>query len=139
MEQKQTCRDLAPTRLRERMKDITRLWESYKEDPEAEVEGLDLWDEYGLSLTAKVDEQTRETFLCFLLGTGGPHDEIKFYVSSLGECYRLTYLYADWFDCYELEVADTGHKGTLLDIFEDWRESGTVDHLIKELRKELRK
>ena len=45
-----TCKARINEHYKGRIEDIRQLWEAYKVNPEAEVEDLGVWNEYGLCL-----------------------------------------------------------------------------------------
>lgn len=103
-------------------------------DEDGNVPDLGNLNEYGLS----VDYVTRGTFrhqpegfLRYQLSTGGPGDEFRFFLGADHEPYRVEYWFLDWFDgaSRRLHGAD---RALLLDIFEDWKDCGMVEHWIEE-------
>jgi len=115
------------------MDDIKRLWEAYQRGEE-EVEDLGSFHEYGLSFDyvapGTFGDDQREGYFRYQLSWGGPSDEFRFYVSGPDyDVYRVEYWFLDWFDGSHITVTDSQ---VLLEIFEFFKECGTVEHQYRE-------
>jgi len=89
---------------------------------------------YGLSYTEYSREYKYGGFLCWLLSGGGPSDEFQFYIAPDYSLIRVEYRYKDWFD--GAAVVLTGDDEELLEeIFNDFKECGTVEYIMNEWRK----
>ena len=105
------------------------VWDTIQEEME------ERYHEFGLCL----DYQTPNEgggYLCFLISTGGPHEEIRFYLDALLHCYRITFVLKDWGDHAEVEI-----KGdellTAEGMFRDWEECETVSGLVEQAKSSL--
>jgi len=67
-----------------------------------------------------------QAFFRYQLSTGGPGDEFRFYVNPDLTCYQIEYWFLDWFDGANQTLYDTD-KSLLMEIFEFFRECGTVE------------
>lgn len=92
----QTCEDRIDEQLNGRVSDIgatlrkiDKLQNKNKWNKAEEVEQT-LWE-------LPLDVETTKV-MTVLLSTGGPHDEIRFYLDSDNEVTRIEYVYKDWFD-----------------------------------------
>jgi hypothetical protein len=79
----------------DRLKDIKKLLNMYKKDPDAYDSDLGNLNEYGLSLD-KNSEKGEPTYYAWVLSTGGPGDEFRFYVNEDKDTYKIEFWYYDW-------------------------------------------
>ena len=104
-----------------RIEDIRQLWEAYKVNPEAEVEDMGTWSEYGLCLdyvAPRTFRDQRRGYLRYQISTGGPGDEFRFYMSEDLTLTRVEYWFLDWFDGAHITLSGT--RLTLLNELWDW-------------------
>lgn len=76
--------------------------------------------EYGLSFEWRDGRDAWSPgFHAFVLSTGGPHEELRFYGDVSGHVYRIEFYLADWFDGASVDVTDWDAARMLLDDFTD--------------------
>jgi len=80
---------------KDRLKDIRKLLDLYKRDPDAYDDNLGNLNEYGLSLD-KNSEKGEPTYYAWVLSTGGPGDEFRFYTNENRDVYKIEFWYYDW-------------------------------------------
>ena len=122
-----TCEQRIETQLAGTLHDIDAMWQAEQEGNEEGPEDLGSIWEYGLHL----DYQKPDTglgYLCWLLMTGGPHAEFRFYLDADLDCYKVKYVFQDWYDSAERTVWQPANEN-LLDFFSYLRECGTVEDL----------
>lgn len=138
MVEQKKCKEQVGEHLKGRMEDITRLWELYKNDPEASDPDLGSWNEYGLSfdyVAPGTFTDQRKGYFRYQLSWGGPSDEFRFYVGPEFKPYRIEYWFMDWFDGARRVL--TGKRFDLLnEIFEDLKDCGTVEAEFKKAMEE---
>ena len=76
--------------------------------------------EYGLCLDYVEGDQTKSGYIRFILSTGGPADEIRFYLGWNGGLVYAEYWCLDWFDGASIDVA---HDSVIQDLY-NWLEAG---------------
>lgn len=81
-------------------------------DPETweEFEALGSFHNYGLDFSWVEPTRDDAGHYCYLLCTGGPHEELNFYGNG-----GIEFVYKDWFDCAELGVTDSAYARELRD------------------------
>lgn len=98
-----SCKERWRSEKNGRMADIRKLWQSYQDDPEAEVDDLGNLFEYGLGF----DYVNRDTFddqprgyWRWQFSWGGPSDEVRFYADGPDATTpdKIEYVFMDWFD-----------------------------------------
>jgi hypothetical protein len=70
------------------------------EDPEESCDEIreaasDALDQYGLCLDGHAPDDA-PSYFAWVLCTGGPHEEIRFYVNALKHTYSISFVYKDW-------------------------------------------
>jgi len=76
--------------------------------------------EYGLSFEWCEGRDAQSSgFHAFVLSTGGPHEEIRFFSDASGHVYKITFYLADWFDSAAVDVTDFEAAQMLRDDFEE--------------------
>jgi hypothetical protein len=124
-DKRQRCKDLVRAHYRSRMTDIRTLWEAYKADPEASVEDLGTWNEYGLCFdyVAKgTFTDQKRGFFRYQISCGGPQDEFRFFVDEQLDIDRIEYWYLDWFDGAKIIVRADSDVALWDEIWLDWKE-----------------
>lgn len=127
------CRERVVDRLRGRIEDLKVLWKAYCNGDE-EVEDLGNIYEYGLSfdyVPVGTFNDQEEGYFRYQLSWGGPSDEFRYFVDYDGEIYRIEYWFLDWFDGAK-KVLNGENYSLLNEIFDWFKECGTVDHVYKE-------
>ena len=67
------------------------------EDPDEISESAsDALDQYGLCLDGHAPDDS-PSYFAWVLSTGGPHEEIRFYVNAKKHTYAISFVYKDWF------------------------------------------
>ena len=109
------------------------LYEHFQEAED--LGGCEAYQQYGLSLDyVEWDEEHQYgDFICWLLSTGGPGDEFNFYTTMNGHLRWVEYRYKDWFDGAGQTLKGTDEK-LLREIFEDFRECGVIDNILRKHR-----
>ena len=129
------CKERLAENYKGRIDDIRTLWEAYKTDPEAQVEDLGTWNEYGLCLDYVAPGTFREQrrgYLRYQISTGGPGDEFRFYMAEDLTLTRVEYWFLDWFDGAHKTIRSGADFDLLAEIYEDWKDVETVKHLIEQ-------
>ena len=79
-----TCKERVNAQAESRLEDLRAMWEAEQNGVEPDDEDLGPLNEYGLDFSYQApDEQTPEGYFCYLLSTGGPHEEFRFYMSFI--------------------------------------------------------
>lgn len=118
MAKDKTCRERWAEHKNGRIRDIRKLWKLYlagNDDGDPEVGTL---ADYGLSFDYYQPEDGAAGHFVWLLSTGGPGDELRFYASPDFRLIRAEYVFLDWFDGHARRL--TGRDVALL--AEIWRE-----------------
>lgn len=92
------------------------------------------FNEYGLSfdyVSPNTFENQKRGYFRYQLSWGGPSDEFRFYCDENLEPVEIEYWFLDWFDGAHLTLAGRDNE-LLLEIFEDFRETGTVQAKLDE-------
>jgi hypothetical protein len=122
-----TCDQRIESSLAMQLRCIEAMWQAEQEGNEDGAEGLGtIWD-YGLHLDYQKPEGG-PGYLCWLLMTGGPHAEFRFYLDADLDCYSIEYSYQDWFDGATRLVLRPDSEN-LHEFFDYLKECGTVEHL----------
>lgn len=91
------------------------------------------WAEYGLDLSyiaPDVAEDRKRGYICFLLSTGGPHEEFRFYMDENLNVTHVDFHHMNWFDGAKIQVRGK-HLATMTEIYNDWKETETIKYLIE--------
>jgi hypothetical protein len=85
----------------ELLSDECALPEFDPEDPEESCDEIreaasDALDQYGLCLDGHAPDDS-PSYFAWVLSTGGPHEEIRFYVNAKKHTYAISFVYKDWF------------------------------------------
>ncbi len=127
------CKERVSAELRGRIKDIRKLWKMNCEDPEKYDEDLGNFNEYGLNFDyvppGTFKGQGRGYFR-YELSWGGPADEFRFFTNPDFSAYRIEYCFFDWFDGAR-KILKGQNYDLLAEIFEDFRDCGTVEHVYR--------
>lgn len=128
-----SCEQRVNDHMEGRLEDLREIWEKRFED--LSDEDRDYWDNqyynYGLSFDYVVPntfEDQEEGYFEYLISWGGPSDMFRFYVNPDFSCYKVEYRFHDWFDGAGRTLYNDDEK-LLLEIWEDLREIGTVEHV----------
>jgi len=100
MSETETCRKRWKSNKDGRIRDIRKLWKLYlagDDEGDPEIGSL---NDYGLSFDFAPSSATGCGFFRWQLSTGGPGDELRFYVSPDLGLGRVEYWFLDWFDGY---------------------------------------
>ena len=128
------CKERIGAELRGTMKDLRKLWKTNCEDPEKYDEDLGNFNEYGLAFDyvppGTFGKQKRGYFR-YQLSWGGPSDEFRFFTNPDFSVYRIEYWFMDWFDGAK-KILKGRDYDLLAEIFEDFRDCGTVEHVYRE-------
>ena len=76
--------------------------------------------EFGLCLDYVEGSQTESGYFRYVLSTGGPADEIRFFVGWNGGIVYAEYWFLDWFDGAHIDVA---HDSVVQELY-NWLEAG---------------
>ena len=100
------------------------------EDPDEIREAAsDALDQYGLCLDGHAPDDA-PSYFAWVLCTGGPHEEVRFYVNALKKPYSISFVYKDWgtFDEKILTRAEHAWAWDVADRFQDWFEMADFDY-----------
>lgn len=130
-EQVKPCSDRVGPHWESRKEDLDALLDPDEAEPETlKALGQDPEDptlaEYGLAfdyVPAGTYDDQGDGYFRYQLSSGGPSDEIRFYVSLDLRMYRAEYWFLDWFDGAHLDVTE---DPTALAVWEWFQESGAV-------------
>lgn len=134
MEKERTCAEKVRGAYRSRMADIKRLWNLYKKDPEARTRDGAQWNEYGLSfdyVPAGTFNHQKHGFFRYQISYGGPSEEFRFYSDEQLNLTSCNFHFLDWFDGASVKVTGRNLE-TWLEIWEDFRDCETLQHLMKQ-------
>jgi hypothetical protein len=113
--QKKTCADLINQSWENRKADLDALYGQNGIKEWLTDNGYDATDddaatqaacEYGLSFEYVPAYGMQPDYFRFLLMTGGPHAEIRFYVTQGKRVAKIEYHYADWFDGATIDITE---------------------------------
>ena len=133
----ESCKDKVAGELRDRLKDIRKLWNMYQRDTEAYDDELGNFSDYGLCFdyVAKgtFEDQDRSYFR-YQLSWGGPSDEFRFYVDEDLVPYEIEYWFLHWYDGASKTLKGKDYH-LMGDIFDDFKGMGLVQSLLDKVRK----
>lgn len=128
------CKDKVGAALQGRFEDIEKLWNLWKEDSEAYDPDLGNFNEYGLAFDYVAPDtfnEQKQGYFRYQISYGGPSEEFRFFTDENFRPYKIEFWYLDWFDGAKKVL--TGKKlGLMQEIFEDFKECGTVEHVFKQ-------
>jgi hypothetical protein len=86
-------------------------------------------DLYGLCLDGHAPTDA-PSYFAWVLCTGGPHQEVRFYVNALKKTYSISFVYQDWFTFSEKILTRAEHDWAweVAARFEDWFEMADFDY-----------
>ena len=90
--------------------------------------------EYGLSfdyVAPGTFTDQNQGYFRYQISWGGPSEEFRFFVNPDFSCYRIEFWYLDWHDGASVTLADDD-ESLLMQIFDDFRDCGTVEHVYRE-------
>lgn len=129
-----TCKGKIGAALQGRFEDIEKLWNLWKEDSEAYDPDLGNFAEYGLAFDYVAPETFNDQqrgYFRYQISYGGPSEEFRFFTDENFRPYKIEFWYLDWFDGAKKVL--TGKKlGLMQEIFKDFKECGTVEHVFKQ-------
>ena len=132
-QEQKTCQQRVKENMDGRVSDLRTLLDLYRKDPEANDEELGNFNEYGLAfdyvLASTFDDQ-EEGYFRYQLSWGGPSDEFRFFTDAEFNCYKIEYWFLDWYDGARLPLYGE-NRLLLLDIFSDFKDCGTLEHVFK--------
>jgi hypothetical protein len=134
MEDQKKCKGLVRKSYRNRMDEITKLWNLYKKDCEASDPDLGTWNEYGLCFdyVAKgTFTDQRRGYFRYQISWGGPSEELRIYADESLDIDRIEFWYLDWFDGAKVNV--TGKPLEVWqEIWEDFKGMDLLEMKMKE-------
>lgn len=126
-----SCEDRVENNLKSRLEDLRRLWDTYREDPEAYDEEVESnLDEYALSfdyVPPETFQDQPEGFFRYQLSTGGPGDEFRIFTNPDFTVHRIEYWFLDWFDGAS-RTLDGDQYLTIKDIYDYLFLESTASH-----------
>lgn len=119
-----TCRQRWATQKNGRIRDLEKLWPLCTSGDETPDPDLGTLDEYGLDFEFVPADSKGCGYFRWLLSTGGPADEFRFYTSADLGIDRIEYWFLDWYDGHGRALVGTDFA-LLLEIWGDYfRECG---------------
>ena len=122
------CKERVGKELKERIKDIRKLWRLYINGDEDGDPDLGTFNEYGLSfdyVAPNTFKKQRKGYFRYQLSLGGPSDEFRFYTNPDFSVYKIEYWFLDWFDGAKI-ILKGGYERLLTKIFEDFKDCGII-------------
>jgi hypothetical protein len=158
-----TCEDKVERSLDSRIEDIRILWQAdkmglesvadlekedyedflqeamvdYIEPEDFDPEDYGSFNEYGLCfdwVSSDTFKDQEQGFFRYQISYGGPSEEFRFFVDADLVCYRIEFWYLDWFDGAHRTLTSPD-KDVMMEIFEMFKECGTLEHLLEEERR----
>jgi hypothetical protein len=132
-----SCLERVDEQFEGRMEDLHKLWDAYNAGEE-EVEDLGNIYDYGLAfdyVPAETFNDQEQGFFRYQLSWGGPGDEFRFYVDPDMHLYKIEYWFLDWGDG-AMKHPKGKDKELMEEIFEWFRETGTVERALKDATEE---
>ena len=138
-ERNESCADRIAEHMASRIDDIRNLWNEphSNEDGYAYKDGYEALNEYGLSFEYRTGADGDPAYFIWLLSTGGPHEEFRFYVNPDYTLYKIEFAFLDWYDgatspVYDFRTKDKPESDYNL-LKEIWHEffcvGGETEHL----------
>jgi hypothetical protein len=135
VEHKLSCADIVPYAMENRLNEMQEMWDVFcgNEKPTDEITE-ESFHEYGLSFEYVDDGDDDNNYFCYLISTGGPSEEIRFYCykSHFGQWVfsEAEFVYLDWFESAS-EMITGNHLHFVQELFEYFNEIGTLDEEFK--------
>jgi hypothetical protein len=135
VEHKLSCADIVPYAMENRLNEMQEMWDVFSgnENPTDEITE-ESFHEYGLSFEYVDDGDDDNNYFCYLISTGGPSEEIRFYCykSHFGQWVfsEAEFVYLDWFESAS-EMITGNHLLFVQELFEYFNEIGTLDEEFK--------
>ena len=131
MERQVTCKERVRGYYRARMDDLGKLWAAYQ-DGKPDIPDLGSIFDYGLCFDYVAPGTFRDQkrgFFRYQISYGGPQDEFRFFCDETRTPVKVEYWFLDWFDGAKI-TAQGKNLSLLLELFDWFKESGTVDDLL---------
>lgn len=132
MQTERTCEERINQHLISRLDDLKDLWAGYCEGDEEKIEEF---YNYALSFDYVQGDGEYPGYFRYQICWGGPSDEFRFYVDPEFVCYKVEYAFLDWFDGATRRLYNED-KNLMLEIFENMKDCGTVEHVFNEAIKD---
>ena len=135
VEHKLSCADIVRYAMENRLNEMQEMWDVFcgNEKPTDEITE-ESFHEYGLSFEYVDDGDDDNNYFCYLISTGGPSEEIRFYCykSHFGQWVfsEAEFVYLDWFESAS-EMITGNHLHFVQELFEYFNEIGTLDEEFK--------
>lgn len=101
-----------------------------------ELDNVGRFHEYGLAfdyVAAGTFRDQSEGYFRYQISWGGPSEEFRFYANAQDHsCYKVEFWFLDWFDGAKVNPQGADRE-FLMELWEYFREVGTVDALLNEL------
>lgn len=127
----ETCEKRIEAELRERIKDIRKLWKAYYNNTGSVDEDLGTFEEYGLCadyVAPGTFASQKRGYFRWQLSWGGPADEFRFYMDENLKAIIIEYWFLDWFDGACISLSDSDYQ-LIEEIFTSYfKESSLVEH-----------
>ena len=130
MEKQATCKERVRGAYKGRMRDIRKLWNLYKKNPEARTTDGEQWTEYGLAfdyVPAGTFNGQQRGYFRYQISYGGPSEELRFYSHEKLNITSCNFWFLDWFDGASVRVGGRNLE-TWREIWEDFRECETLQY-----------
>ena len=135
VEHKLSCADIVPYVMENRLNEMQEMWDVFcgNENPTDEITE-ESFHEYGQSFEYVDEGDDDNNYFCYLISTGGPSEEIRFYCykSHFGQWVfsEAEFVYLDWFESAS-EMITGNHLLFVQELFEYFNEYGTLDEEFK--------
>ncbi len=131
----ETCKERVHEHFNSRIADIRKLWELYHKDCEASDPNLGTFNEYGLCfdyVAPGTFNDQRRGYFRYQISYGGPSEEFRFYTDENFKVTRIEFWFLDWYDGAKTTMKQGKNFDLLNEIFEDFKDCGTVQHVFDE-------
>ena len=135
VEHKLSCADIVPYAMEDRLNEMLEMWNVFCgwKKPTDEITE-ESFHEYGLSFEYVDEGDYDNNYFCYLISTGGPSEEIRFYChkNHHGQWVfsEAEFVYMDWFDSAS-EMITGKHLLFMKELFEYLNECGSLDEEFK--------
>ena len=135
VEHKLSCADIVPYAMENRLNEMQEMWDVFcgNEKPTDEITE-ESFHEYGQSFEYVDEGDDDNNYFCYLISTGGPSEEIRFYCykSHFGQWVfsEAEFVYLDWFESAS-EMITGNHLHFVQELFEYFNEIGSLDEEFK--------